>query len=95
MAKTISGWWWLSFADKRLPGGQQFLGAAMVEGATLEEAIRDAWRLKINPGGEVLGMSLQDIEAPKAWRGRLLTREQAGEADRCLGIEIAKRRGPQ
>lgn len=50
---------WLSFADSDLPEGSQFLGAAIVRASDCEEAIRECWRLKINPGGEVAFMEIE------------------------------------
>jgi hypothetical protein len=50
--------YWLSFCDGDLPKGQQFLGVAIVRGSNLEEAVSEAWRLGINPGGEVLSMEI-------------------------------------
>lgn len=41
---------WLSFADDN-----GFRGAALVQGASLGDAVRRATALGINPGGEVLG----------------------------------------
>lgn len=44
---------WLSFADASLPEGQQFLGAVIAEGETLEAVIIEAHVRGCNPGGEV------------------------------------------
>lgn len=48
--------WWLSFADAERPAGEQLLGVAIVEGADMATAIKAAWALGCNPGGEVQGM---------------------------------------
>ena len=88
-------WWWLSFADGHRPRGKQFLGVVMVSGETIGDAIQEAWRRNINPGGEVQGICLDEVEAPAAWRNRLLTKKQTKEADHSLAIEITKKRGPQ
>jgi hypothetical protein len=45
--------YYLSFADV-VKGKDQFLGACVVEAASVEEAIVTAWKLHINPGGQVL-----------------------------------------
>lgn len=42
--------WWLSFADPERGGG---LGVAIVEAEDPRAAIKEAWRLALNPGGEV------------------------------------------
>jgi len=34
---------YLSFADGRLPKGEQWLGAAIVQGDTVAEAVKQAW----------------------------------------------------
>lgn len=46
--------WYLSFVDHN-----KFMGACVVEGDTLQQAIKRAWELHINPGGEVLGIDIQ------------------------------------
>lgn len=43
--------WYLSFADKR-----GFLGACVVQGKDIGEAIYKSHQLKINPGGMVFGI---------------------------------------
>ncbi|MBY0561545.1 hypothetical protein [Hyphomicrobium sp.] len=40
---------YLSFAD------ETFLGATVVQGHDLVDAVRNAWDLGLNPGGQVLG----------------------------------------
>lgn len=63
-------WWYLSFADGK------FLGAVIIRGADLEHAIKEAWRLKLNPGGEVLGMPILEaggLVPEEKYRLRLLT----------------------
>ncbi len=45
--------WWLSFASD-----SGFLGATIVKGAYFTEAVQEAQRLGVNPGGEVQGMPL-------------------------------------
>jgi len=83
---------WLSFCDAGRPKGQQFLGACNVEGGgtgdeqlDIKMAVRRAWDLGCNPGGEVacarFPESVQRGVASR-WVGRLLTREEAEEFDR-------------
>lgn len=70
---------WLSFCDTRRPKGTQFLGACIVEADDFKSACREAWRLKINPGGDVQGHPILSYIAPytRPWAGRLLTKEEA------------------
>lgn len=77
VAKEMLPWWWLSFADGEKPKGEQFLGACLVQGATLPDAIKEAWRLKINPGGEVMSGELggYPVDVPEKWANRLLSHE--------------------
>lgn len=74
-------WWWLSFADSRLPAGSQFLGAAIVGPAhSIGAAAMLARMLGCNPGGEVVGEHVPDdiVERmPRALLGSLMQREQA------------------
>lgn len=46
-------WWWISFSCEK-----GFLGAAIVDGESFTEAIANAWKHEINPGGEAQGMEL-------------------------------------
>lgn len=55
MEGTRSGWYWLSFSDD---GPAGFLGAAVVRGRDIISAVREARRLGINPGGEVLALPM-------------------------------------
>lgn len=77
------GWWWLSFA-----GDDGWLGGCVVEGANVMAACERAWEIGCNPGGDVLGFSLDEKNAavfPEALRGRLL---QAAELDEA-GLDLA------
>ena len=51
---------YLSFCDPKLPVGEQFLGACIVEAATGVEAVIEAHCREINPGGEVLFVEMSD-----------------------------------
>jgi hypothetical protein len=76
--------WWLSFADPHKPEGQQFLGCAVMAGADLGAAARNAHVFGCNPGGEVLGVEFpEDLAAlvPARWRRRLLSREDVAAFD--------------
>ena len=73
-------WWWLSFCDESRPKGRQFLGVAVVEADHLPGAIEQAWRLKINPGGQVASYMLIDRVPVAKWRNRLLSRPECEQA---------------
>lgn len=78
-------WWYLSFADSSLPKGTQFLGAVLVPADGMADAIYQAHRRGINPGGSVLGGALpEDEEPPSGFVCRLLSREDCMEMDRVM-----------
>lgn len=53
-------WFWLSFCDTDKPEGERFLGGCLVQGADFGDAVHEAHRLGINPGGEVAGWEIED-----------------------------------
>jgi hypothetical protein len=61
---------YLSFVDGK------FLGGCVVDGATEKEAITNAWRLGINPGGEVLSIRLTRKTVDCLPMNRLMSREE-------------------
>lgn len=73
-------WWWFSFADPDRPKGKQWLGAAIVQGATIEEALTNSHLLGCNPGGTIQAKEIGPVPPPKEWLNRLLDRE---EVRRC------------
>lgn len=76
--------WWLSFCDPSLPKGSKFLGACIVMGDGMTSAIRNAYKIGCNPGGEVLGTPVEDDIAPfidAKWRRRLLTKAECTTLD--------------
>ena len=73
-------WWWLCFVDGAKAEGEQFLGVAVVEGATLRDAIELAGALGINPGGKVASVACTRFVPAAKWRNRVLTREEVVEA---------------
>jgi hypothetical protein len=80
------GWWWLSFCDTSKPA-DGFAGACSVEGSTLDDAVRRATDLGINPGGEVLGLPIHPSSiamTPASWRRRLLTTWRAAHRSPTL-----------
>jgi len=65
--------YWLSFVD-RIGDVAVNLGVAIVAGTTMQNAVRLAWQLQINPGGEVRGEHIPDLRVlPEALTFRLLT----------------------
>lgn len=75
-----NGLWWLSFADD-----DGFRGAALVFADSLVNAIREAHVLRINPGGEVMGIPVPgDIAPGGKWIGRLLSADECRELDEIM-----------
>lgn len=80
---------YMSFADTDRPKGSQWLGAAYVEAEDLIAAIKKAWALKINPGGQVMSRELPlDAKVLPEYRHRLLTEDElrlvSGDGDTKL-----------
>jgi hypothetical protein len=78
--ESPSGWWWLSFAEDRADGS--FLGACIVEGRTVFDAVARATELAINPGGEVLGCPIAAdaiSRTPASWLRRILAENECDE----------------
>ena len=70
----------LSFADPENRG--HFLGACIVDVPSFLEAIQKCWDLGINPGGEIRAYRFPPTHPfPPGSKDRLLTREEAEEAD--------------
>jgi hypothetical protein len=79
--------WWLSFADADRPESEQFLGACIVTGDSLSEALQRSYLLECNPGGEVRVIRIAADTAPyieDKWRRRILTRVECIELDQHL-----------
>ncbi len=77
--------WMLYFSDRNRPAGKRCLGVAIfdLESESVSDAVRRAWDLDINPGGEVFADwwepgSLPPI--PPALRDRLISATEAEEA---------------
>lgn len=71
--------WWLSFA-----GEEGFRGVAIVEGHDLITAVLATHVLKINPGGQVLGVEIPrglGDAIPAHLRNKLLSRAETLLAD--------------
>lgn len=73
--------WWLSFADPKLPKGKQFLGACIVSGEDMIDAVAMAHALKINPGGQVKGVACLTTSIPAKFVNVLMNREMIAELD--------------
>jgi hypothetical protein len=43
--------WYLNFVKNN-----EFIGGCVVEAWTMEKAITQSWKLKINPGGDIIGL---------------------------------------
>ena len=72
-------YWWLSFTDNTRAEGDRFLGGCIIEASSFGEAINEAWRRKINPGGEVMGFEVPcEYEAiiPRFGVNRLLSKDE-------------------
>jgi hypothetical protein len=63
--------WYLSFVETGPP--DKFLGGLVIEGDDLADALRNAWRLGLNPGGAVLGTPIRDNPFPV---NRLMSRDE-------------------
>lgn len=91
---NLTGLFWLSFADPKLPKGKQFLGAVVIRADDMIEAIKRSHFLGINPGGEVEGhpvIYLAGVDPiPDSFKERLLSRS---EIDRLMAL-IDNRKGP-
>jgi hypothetical protein len=48
--------WWLDFLDDG-----RLLGVSVVYASNMMEAVREAWRLDINPGGTVIAYDMEEI----------------------------------
>lgn len=81
-AEHPNPWYWLSFIDPTREIGKRFLGVAVVQThgrnhkEALQNAIQEAWKLKINPGGQVKGMPVPIENIPEDCRNRLLDAEE-------------------
>jgi hypothetical protein len=78
--------WWLSFVDpsrsaaseEQQPGTGGFLGVAIVQADSLEDALTVSHMTGINPGGEVgIAGPIPPHMIAAEWRGRLLTAAEA------------------
>jgi hypothetical protein len=70
-------WFYCSFADD-----DGFRGAIFMKAKGITHFVREATRLGINPGGQVMGVKLADTDALPAekYRNRLLDKKNLEEA---------------
>lgn len=96
MALVANPYHYLSFVDtsrpykaeEDYPGGPRWSGACYVPGATLEEAVANAWKLGCNPGGQVKGFGpIPGADIALKYRHRLLSREDLDEQGREFGYD--------
>jgi hypothetical protein len=74
---------WLSFCDLEKPQGQQHLGVIIMRTLGLAHAIDRAWKLGINPGGEVLSCTTDGDSIRPEHFDRLLTADELVAAGYC------------
>lgn len=67
------GYQFLSFVSAET---KKNIGVCIVKADTFDEAIKAAWGKKINPGGEVMGFKLTDIENEDLELDRLYSPEE-------------------
>jgi hypothetical protein len=85
-------WFWLSFCDTAKPAGQQFLGGCYVPGNDMIEAVKNAWDLGCNPGGQVAALGpfpeshLREHVPEENW-SRLLSRAEIPDGQTVAEIE--------
>lgn len=71
--------YWLSFVDRI---ANRFLGACIVEGESFLQAVENARKKGVNPGGEVLGTAIDpstSVFIQARWRDRLALRNLTDE----------------
>lgn len=89
----MSKYYWLSFADAAKPKGTQFLGALIIEGATLAAAIKAAHIMGLNPGGEIQAQAFettdpQGKELLEKWKEKLLTKDECWTLDPLMAGHV-------
>lgn len=80
---------WLSFADPTAPKGTQFIGCAIVIADDFETAMRESRRLGCNPGGEAMGVAVENDPRDPNCIGVLFRGKAGAEelAQRCEGSD--------
>jgi hypothetical protein len=68
---------WLTFSEPDAPSDKRFLGVSIFDldesehQASMIEIVRKAWKLGINPGGQVLAQEVDSI--PDEYKNQLIT----------------------
>lgn len=71
-------WMYLSFASDA-----GFLDGCVVRAKSIDQAVREAHRLGINPGGDVLGLEVPAHMIPQPhYRERLMTKDEIRSMER-------------
>lgn len=73
-ATNEEGCWWISFCDGSKPKGTQFLGVVIVRAKGFAGAIKRAWDIGINPGGEAQGYETDPSGIAPEHMDRLLSK---------------------
>jgi len=74
---------WLSFVDE---SDGHFLGVSIVMAPDWDMAVRTAWKLDCNPGGQVqiCPWPRGKPHPPAKWMNRVLTKEEVGNLEKEL-----------
>jgi hypothetical protein len=68
-SKEHDHWWFLVFSDNGRP-----LGSSVVQGKNFLGAVKESWRLGVNPGGQCVGDRIPNDEyVPDEAKNRLFT----------------------
>jgi hypothetical protein len=67
-------WWYLGFVKDG-----EFTHGCVVQAWTLEKAIQRSWKLRINPGGDVVGLPLSFEHENDVPHNQLLTMAELGQ----------------
>lgn len=87
-------YFYLSFVHLDKPEGEKFVGCTAVQAEDEKDAIRQSWKHKVNPGGEVAILNMGDElpEEGRSFLNRFVPREEVindgGATLEDLGIEL-------
>lgn len=77
-------WFYMSFADNTRPKGKKWLGAVIIDGSDITDAIRHSWQIGTNPGGEVVFLECEHLP-PEEYRRRLLNKQDLRAMGTAMG----------
>lgn len=60
---------WMSFCDAEKPDGSKFIGVALVEATSWQEALTVSHMTGCNPGGEIKFIEIEDEDIPPHMQG--------------------------